>query len=283
MATTTIKKGQPGSRSWFRDSFVLHKLHSLTGVLPIGLFMIFHLVANSYSLRGETEFNTTVKAIGYLPFVKLVEVGAIFVPLLFHSIYGFLITAEMRSNLGVYQYGRNWLYWLQRVSGIIAFVYLVIHVGSTTGLRFRYEATGGHEAGFQAISYAAMAYRFANLGYLLLYVVGITSAAFHLANGLFNFGIRWGITVGDTAQKISARLWAGLGVALTVLGVWTAVNFHNVSKNFPTAQGERINLAEEYRSLDDLVKDHTRRAASRPVTQPGAAPTSPEGNVAPLQ
>ncbi len=85
MSTTTVEKGQPGSRALFRDKYLLHKLHSLSGIVPIGLFLIFHLTANSYSLKGEAEFNTAVKAIGYAPFVVLLEIFAIAVPILFHT------------------------------------------------------------------------------------------------------------------------------------------------------------------------------------------------------
>lgn len=283
MATTIIKDGQPGSRAWFKDSFLLHKLHSLSGVFPIGFFMIQHLLLNSYSLRGEAEFNAVAKVIGYLPFVALVEIGVIFVPLLFHSIYGFVITAEMRQNVGVYQYGRNYLYLMQRVSGVIAFLYIVYHVYSTTITRRLYEFTGGalsgHEEGFRAISHAAMQWRFADPLYLIIYIIGITMASFHLANGLFNFGIRWGITIGDKAQKISGMIWSGLGIGLTLVGVWTAVNFHVQGRDF---RGTGVPIRRQYATLRDLVKD---RAADAPVkARPGATPdTNPSDGSAPLQ
>jgi succinate dehydrogenase / fumarate reductase cytochrome b subunit len=280
MATTVIKEGQPGSHSLFRDSFLLHKLHSLSGVLPIGFFMVFHLLANSYSLRGETEFNTVVKVIGYLPFVFLVELAVIFVPILFHAIYGLFIVAEMQGpggNVAYYGYGRNWLYWLQRWSGVVALVYITYHVFSTTGHRWMYEVTGGaagHEEGFRAIAYEAMAWRFAGWGYTLFYVLGITAATFHLANGLFNFCIRWGITVGSNAQRISAYLWSVLGVALALIGVLTAVNFHFIGAHYRTADGQVVNLREQFNSLDDVVKSGDQAPAA-PI--PGAKPdTSPD-------
>ena len=268
MATTTIQKGQPGSRAWFRDSFVLHKLHSLSGVFPIGFFMIQHLLANSYSLRGEREFNTVVSVFGYLPFVAVLEWVLIFLPLLFHSIYGFFITAEMRANVGVYQYGRNWLYWLQRVSGIAAFLYIGFHTYSTWGVKKMYELSGGgaaHEMGFRAISYDAMLWRFAEPWYVAVYVLGIAMSAFHLANGLFNFGIRWGITIGATAQKVSAVLWSGLGVALALIGIATAVNFHVRSRNF---ENTGASIRARYATLDQLVKAEDAPAAPVPGRKP---------------
>lgn len=276
MATTVIKKGQPGSRALFRDSFLLHKLMSLTGVLPIGLFMIFHLVVNSYALKGATEFNTAAKAIGYLPFVLVVEIGAIFLPLIFHAAYGLLIVAEMQGpggNVAHYGYGRNWLYTFQRWSGVVALAYIAFHVYSTTGMRWYYEATGGeagHELGFKAITYWAMVWRFADPLYLLFYVVGLLSAVFHLSNGLFNFGIRWGITVGKQAQRVSAILWSLVGAGLAVISLWTAVNYHLQGRNY---NNTGVSIRQAFPSLDAYVKDPT------PVfVKPGGGPGStPQG------
>jgi hypothetical protein len=137
-------------------------------------------------------------------------------------------------------------------------------------MRWSYEATGGregHELGFKAISYAGMVWRFADPLYLALYVVGILAASFHLGNGLFNFGIRWGITVGATAQKVSAVLWAGLGALLAVIGLWTAVNYHMVGKNFDG----RGSIRDQYKTLDELVRADRKTPVS--ATAPGSTPT----------
>lgn len=245
MSTTTVEKGQPGSRALFRDRYLLHKLHSLSGIVPIGLFLIFHLTANSYSLKGEAEFNTAVRAIGYAPFVVLLEIVAIAVPILFHAIYGLMIVAEMPGpggNVSHYGYGRNWLYVLQRWSGVIAVVYIVYHVWDTTILKYSIELTAqqnAKELGFQSISYRAMAWRFADLPYLAFYVVGITAACLHLGNGILNFCIRWGLTVGKEAQKIAAIVGWGLGIGLTVLGILVAANFASKGRTDRQANPDR--------------------------------------------
>ena len=286
--TTRVTKGQPGIRAWFRDPFILHKLLSLSGVIPIGGFMAVHLVLNSYSLRGETEFNTVVKTIGYLPFVGLVEIGLIFVPLLFHAIYGLFVVAEMQGpggNLSRYGYARNWLYTLQRWSGVIALLYIAFHVYSTTVLRKLYEwgLTGGvaggteaaHLAGFRAISYDAMIWRFAEPLYLAIYILGVSMAVFHFANGLFNFCIRWGLTIGAQAQKISAVVWAFVGVVLLTIGLWTAVNFHLLSRDY---KGSGQSIRATYPTLDVLVKTESAPADARPGAKPDG-----DASQAPLQ
>jgi succinate dehydrogenase / fumarate reductase, cytochrome b subunit len=252
--STVFKKGQPGSHALIADSYLMHKLHSLTGVLPIGLFMIFHLTMNSYALRGEVEFNTVVKSIGYTPFVAIVEWVAIFIPILFHAAYGFVIAMQAQGpggNLQHYKYGRNALYYLQRVSGVAALAFLIYHVYSTWGVKKAYELAGEHELGFQAISYAAMTWRFENIGYLLFYVFGVGASAFHLGNGIFSFAIRWGLAIGKEAQKMAGIIGIAVFLGLAGLGCWTALNFHLKSKNYMGSGKSTHQIAD---SLDGFVK-----------------------------
>ena len=276
MSTTVIKKGQQGSRAFFADTFLWHKLHSLSGILPIGLFMIFHLVANSYSLRGETEFNVTIKVINYAPFVALLEIGVILIPILFHAIYGIFIAAEMQGpggNTAYYGYTRNWLYVFQRWSGVVALLYLLFHTYDTSIQKRIYEWMGAsHEVAFASISYAAMAYRFTEWWYLAAYIIGITAAAFHLGNGIFNFSIRWGIAIGKDAQRVAAAFGWIVGVGLTFLGLWIAINFS--IKGQPYRQ--------QYSSIQELIKAEASKMAppgtadaNADATNNAATPTPP--------
>ena len=282
MATTVIEKGQPGSRAHFRDSFVLHKLMSLTGIFPIGFFMIQHLIANSYSLRGRTEFNTVVAVFGYLPFVAILEWAIVFIPIIFHAIYGLFIVAEMQGpggNTNHYNYGRNWLYVLQRWTGVIALAYIAYHTIDTWGVKKLFELQQNHEAGFRAISYDAMMWRFGSLGYTLLYIIGISAASFHLGNGLFNFCIRWGLTIGAAAQKISAVLWSGVGFALAVIGIWTSLNFYALAQRpyvDPSGKVYDTPIRSVYKNVDDVVAKLSSAPAA-PI--PGVKPVEGPGGV----
>jgi succinate dehydrogenase / fumarate reductase cytochrome b subunit len=221
--------------------------------------MIFHLVANSYALRGEVEFNTTVKVINYAPFVALLEIGVIAIPILFHAIYGMFIVAEMQGpggNTPHYGYTRNWLYVFQRWSGVVAFAYLIFHTYDTSIMKRILEWQGAsHEVAFASISYAAMAYRFTNMWYLAAYIIGITAAAFHLGNGIFNFSIRWGIAIGKQAQQVAAVLGWIIGLGLTLLGAWIAINFSVMGQSYlqkyPSGIQELIKGEAEKMSLKD--------------------------------
>src|SRR5688572_11884754 len=109
-------------------TFLLRKLHQLTGIVPLGAFFAVHMYTNSTAMSGPEVFNDHVRDIHHMPYLIFVEVFGIFVPLLFHSIYGILITAEARPNVLSYGYGRNWFYLFQRITGAFLFVFLLFHV-----------------------------------------------------------------------------------------------------------------------------------------------------------
>jgi succinate dehydrogenase / fumarate reductase cytochrome b subunit len=192
--------------------FVLRKLHSLTGIIPIGAFLIFHLFENSLAGglvhldRAEWTRDVVMK-IDTMPYVMLLEIFVIALPILFHGIYGVIIWLQGRSNLTRYGYARNWMYVVQRVSGAVAFVFILTHVWET-----RVQVLLGHMA--KQDLYAKMAEEFSGAGGAIWYAVGILAAVIHLCNGIWLAGITWGITIGPRAQRISTVVCALIGVLL---------------------------------------------------------------------
>ncbi len=114
-------------------TFVLRKLHQLTGIMPLGFFLLEHFYTNSKALTGPTDFNNAVRDLQSIPYILFVEIGGIFIPLIYHAVYGMLITAEARPNNLNYPYPRNWFYTVQRLTGIILFFFITFHV-----LNFRF-------------------------------------------------------------------------------------------------------------------------------------------------
>src|ERR1700712_2642858 len=94
----------------FSNTFLLRKLHQLTGIVPLGIFYFVHIYTNSTALNGAEAFNKHVADIHGMPYLLLIETFGIFFPLLFHSVYGVLISAEAKPNVLGYRYGRNWFY-----------------------------------------------------------------------------------------------------------------------------------------------------------------------------
>jgi len=102
-------------------TFVLRKLHQLSGIVPLGVFLLEHFYTNSKALTGPGDFNNAVKDLQSIPYILFVEIGGIFIPLVYHAVYGLVITMEARPNNLAYPYARNWFYTIQRITGIVLF------------------------------------------------------------------------------------------------------------------------------------------------------------------
>lgn len=209
-----------------RDPYLWHRLHSASGIFPLGFFLLQHLIANSYALRGAGPYNTVIKVYGGLPFVAVLEVLLIYVPILYHSIYGFWITAYGKPNVGAYGYGRNWLYFWQRVSGIIAFFYIGYHVWHTS-LQKYVLLWQGNPNPERAIGYQAMAQQMADPLTCGIMAVGIIATVFHFTNGIWNFCIRWGITISARSQRLTSYACWGLFAVFTLMGLATINHLHS--------------------------------------------------------
>ncbi len=211
-----------GSISKGQVRFLLLKIHSLTGLVPIGLFLTFHLLINSLRTVGVLPYQWSIDVINNLPFLIWIEVFFIYIPLLFHSFMGFYITQVAKLNAIRYRYPRNWMYVLQRLTGAVVFVFLVYHLGTTVAPKL----WDGHHL-FEAAPFLidVMNQEFATWTGRSIYLVGILSATFHFANGLWGFCISWGIIVGPRAQRNASIVFMLFGGALTVLGFATVLEF----------------------------------------------------------
>ena len=205
-------------------TFVLRKLHQLTGILPLGIFLLEHFYTNSKALTGPGDFNNAVKDLQSIPYILFVEIGGIFIPLLYHAIYGLVITMEARPNNLAYPYARNWFYTIQRITGVILFFFITFHV-----LNFRFGLIPGLNT--QSVAHHVdeafniVQREFRMIPIFLIYMIGITSTVWHLANGLWLFLVDWGITIGERAQRLTGYACIGFGVLLLLVGINAAVAF----------------------------------------------------------
>jgi succinate dehydrogenase / fumarate reductase, cytochrome b subunit len=206
----------------YSNTFLLRKLHQLTGIVPLGVFFFAHMFTNSKAVNGEAAFEKAVQDLHDLPYLLFIEIFGIFLPLLFHSIYGVIISTEARTNVGGYGYARNWFYFFQRVTGIFLFVFILFHV-----LNLRFGLIPGLNmtpvAGNAGQSWDIVAQEFAIPWVLVLYILGIAATAWHLAYGIWLFAVDWGIIIGEKAQKYA--LYACIAVAVGLFAVGTNAAF----------------------------------------------------------
>jgi succinate dehydrogenase / fumarate reductase, cytochrome b subunit len=208
------------------NSFFLRKLHSLTGIVPVGGFLIFHLVENLKAANSPEVYNTAIKDLWNIAprqWFYIGEVGLLFVPILFHSIYGFYIWYTGAANATHYRYRRNWMYSLQRWSGLIAFLYMGYHVWT---LRFApgvFRPTDDTLTKWMEVQEAIIP------GWATaIYLLGNISAAFHLGNGLWGFAYSWGLAVGRRAQQLVELAGWGLFLLLSAMSIHIIVAFHTM-------------------------------------------------------
>ena len=205
-------------------TFVLRKLHQLSGIMPLGFFLLEHFYTNSKALYGQAAFNTAVTDLQSIPYILLVEIFGIFIPLIYHAVYGLVITVEARPNNLNYPYPRNWFYTIQRATGFILFFFIAFHV-----LNFRF----GLIPGLNTLSVARnpdqafqiVAREFRMIPIFIVYVIGITATVWHLANGIWLFLVDWGITIGERAQRLAGYACIGFGAVLLAVGINAAVAF----------------------------------------------------------
>ncbi len=70
------------------SSYLLRKLHSLTGIIPVGAFLAEHFWSNSSALVSADKYNQVSAELQTIPFRLFVEWAFIFLPILFHGGYG---------------------------------------------------------------------------------------------------------------------------------------------------------------------------------------------------
>jgi succinate dehydrogenase / fumarate reductase cytochrome b subunit len=197
-----------------RTSYILDKLQSLSGVIPIGAFLAEHFWSNSYALVSVGKYNQVSEELQQIPWRIIVETCVLFIPILFHGLYGIYIWWKGKSNALGHPWMANWLYVLQRWTGIIAFIFIGWHLYTERFL------------GHGVTSYADVQRNMMNPWYVAFYIVGVTASSFHLGNGLWNFACKWGIAVSANAQRLAGWVGAAVAIAFTVAGVAIVIGLH---------------------------------------------------------
>lgn len=280
-----------------RHYFLLRRLHSLTGILPIGVFLIAHLVTNSslawgkFGLRAE-GVGLGVQEGGYqyfqkevawintqVPHLLLIEI-TLWVSIAFHSVLGVYYARTGRSNTSRYAYQDNRRYTLQRVSGYFGILFIFYHV-ATLRWGWTFLVPGGtkwsHDFSTStlvaALQGSTEGWTAAGLAVSLFYFLGISLLVFHFANGLWTAAITWGLTVSEQAQKRWGVVCAGLGVAL-MGAAWSALGAAWVADYQDARVVEETLIVEKYGEdkLRELNEKH-QGTPDAPAPSVSAFPT----------
>ncbi len=212
------------------SSYFLRKLHSFTGLLPVGAFLAEHFWSNSAALVSARKYDDVSQDLQTIPFRLIVEWGAIFLPMLFHGGYGVYIWWRGKSNVSAYPWVGNWLYTAQRYTGLIAFAYIGWHLYTERWLthgRSTYASVAQdmRNPWYLAFFVVGVAQDMRNPWYLAFFVVGVLASSFHLGVGAWNFLCKWGLAATARAQQAAGRLGAAIAVTFSVVGILIILSF----------------------------------------------------------
>ncbi len=211
-AVSPVARGVSPIRAGQGHSFFWRRLHSLSGIVPVGAFLVEHFISNAFATNGVSAYNDNVRFLVGLPFVFFLELFFIYIPLAYHAGYGFWIWWRGESNVGVaYPWVGNWMYTVQRYTGIVAFFYMGWHVYT---MRF----SGVHLMTESQAAFTKVWMELRNPWAAAFYFVGIICASWHFGYGIFLFLSKWGIVVGERARRYAFRVCTLIAVAFIVIG-----------------------------------------------------------------
>ena len=214
-----IRRGVAPLRAGEGYSFLLRRLHSLTGIIPVGAFLFEHiLVSNATAISGPAAYARQVSFLANLPLVFFLELFGIWLPITYHALYGFYIWFRGDGNTISYPWTGNWMYTAQRWTGGIAFAYILWH---TYTMRF----TGSDLHADPLLSFGKVQHEVFQTPLFLFYVIGLIAASWHFAYGIWLFSAKWGIVSGDKAQKRFLALCLAFFFVLAGAGLASLTKF----------------------------------------------------------
>jgi succinate dehydrogenase / fumarate reductase cytochrome b subunit len=209
-----------------RRGGLMMKIFSLTGVVPLGVFVVEHLFVNGAALFGERSFVRAISLLARVPAVRVLEGAFVLAPLLVHALMGTYLLVTRKPMTPARPYSRRVTIAL-RASAVIALAFIAFHVYE---LRVRDHFTSGEQ------TFTSLAERLSTTGWLglpliaLFYLAGTAATALHFVVGL------WGYLASsrpsESARRQAAWGLGALGAVLVFLGANTVVCFATGSRFF---------------------------------------------------
>jgi succinate dehydrogenase / fumarate reductase cytochrome b subunit len=192
------------------------KLLSLSGVAPLGVFLVVHLMINARALRGEAAFTLATSVLQRLPVLPLVEAVLVFAPLVVHAAIGLWLIVTRAPLAEPSPYSRT-IGILMRVTGVMALAFLALHVPE---LRFRGagpDASRRSGGELLTILTSTLSSTWHGLPWRgVAYQLGAAATTFHFAAGVWGFFARTRRGMRDDR----ARRWAAWAVGAIGFTMW---------------------------------------------------------------
>jgi succinate dehydrogenase/fumarate reductase cytochrome b subunit len=106
------------------------RLFSLSGIVPLGFFLLEHTWTNASAMRGQDAYVATVDSLSHIPLLGVVEVLLVFLPLAYHATFGTWMLATKSVSRTPSPLGSA-LSKTNRISAAIAIVFIAWHLWET--------------------------------------------------------------------------------------------------------------------------------------------------------
>lgn len=175
-------------------------------------------------MQGRVAYDARAGMRQMSPLLFAGEIGAIWLPLLFHGFYGLKLSLDPPPDIPRHPYGERRAYTLQRVSGLAAFAFIAYHF-----CQFRLKLLLGEmtPTDFFPILSSSLSST-TELGIpaeAVIYLLGIAAVTHHFAYGLYAACFTWGVVVSDAARRLAALVSALIGGVLFLMAVNTVLFF----------------------------------------------------------
>ncbi len=195
--------------------FSRRRLFSLIGLIPLGLFVVFHLLNVSSAWSGPEAFDAAIEA-GHRSWVSWLGTVFILAFVAYHSWVGIMLMLKATPFSPPPRRLGHWQYILQRISAVGILLFIPAHVIKAKIL----PALGGTHETFAGMHHAFAEDPMSALT-LIVYLLGTLGVAYHLSNGLWTGFTSLGIARGARAQKRVMYFSMGFFVFLLVLAYGT--------------------------------------------------------------
>jgi succinate dehydrogenase / fumarate reductase cytochrome b subunit len=199
------------------------RLFTLSGVAPLGAFLVLHAITNARAVRGEAAFLGAVAKYDRVPALGLLEALLVYLPLLFHGSYGLWLTVTRKPLPGPTVYSPGWRLAV-RATGAVGAAFVALHLSE---LRFRAGGLLDHPSGGQLLTWLTADLSSTFHGWPLVavaYLFASACATFHFVAG------SWGVFAAtrhgqEDGRARSRSAWAAAlaGAALWLMFANTVV------------------------------------------------------------
>ena len=193
------------------------RLHAITGLVPVGVFLVFHLAVNASATRGADAYNETARRLQELPLAAVLEIVLIAAPILYHGLYGLFLTASRPTGEPDAAPSRRRIAIFQRATGVPLFAFILFHLWTTRLVQVRDHGDLDLFHWMQGL-YATPWIRVA-------YVVGLFAATSHFSAGLCMSAEDWGLSRSRATRISVAVVASAIFVALFSTGLRSLAAF----------------------------------------------------------